>query len=111
MSNVQRIAGALFAKVRHVDDRLAAVDTRLLTVDVRLAAATLSVRDVDNKLDTVLWLLDEQKRRNDKWFAYVLIIGVATLLCLLYMRIYGVYVAFVYDKESPDRLAVTTSGW
>ena len=100
MSNVQRVAGALFAKVRHVDDRLAAVDTRLLTVDVRLAA-------LDANVYSVLWLLDEQKKRNDRWFAVVLGINVGMFFCLMhlttmYMKVHGlmsICVAHVHHEH------------
>ena len=69
MSNVQNVAGALFAKVRHVEDRLAAVDIGLQTVDFRLAALDGIVYTVLCLLDEQKKCIDEQKKRNDRWFA------------------------------------------
>ena len=121
MSNVQRVAGALFAKVRHVDDRLAAVDIGLQTVDFRLAAIDSGLVTVDFRLAaldgivySVLCLLDEQKKcideqkkRNDRWFAVVLGMNVCIFFCLMhlttmYTKVYGlmsICVAHVHHEH------------
>ena len=99
MSNVQRVAGALFKKMRAVDGRLDAVTLYMSAVDARLDAVT---RDVT----TVIRLLDEQKKRNQMWFALVLGMNVGIFWCLLYMRMYGLYVSYVYRETVDDRSTV-----
>lgn len=99
MSNVQRVAGALFKKMRAVDGRLDAVTLYMSALDARLDAVT---RDVT----TVIRLLDEQKKRNQMWFALVLGMNVGIFWCLLYMRMYGLYVSYVYRETVDDRSTV-----
>ena len=99
MSNVQRVAGALFIKMRAVDGRLDAVTLYMSALDARLDAVT---RDVT----TVIRLLDEQKKRNQMWFALVLGMNVGIFWCLLYMRMYGLYVSYVYRETVDDRSTV-----
>ena len=113
MSNVQRVAGALFTKIRNVDGRLDAVTLYMGAVDARLDAVTLYMSALDDRLDavtrdvsTVIRLLDEQKKRNQMWFALVLGMNVGIFWCLLYMRMYGLYVAYVYRETVDDRSTV-----
>ena len=113
MSNVQRVAGALFAKIRNIDGRLDAVTLYMGAVDARLDAVTLYMSALDDRLDavtrdvsTVIRLLDEQKKRNQMWFALVLGMNVGIFWCLLYMRMYGLYVAYVYRETVDDRSTV-----
>ena len=113
MSNVQRVAGALFKKMRAVDGRLDAVTLYMSAVDARLDAVTLYMSALDDRLDavtrdvsTVIRLLDEQKKRNQMWFALVLGMNVGIFWCLLYMRMYGLYVAYVYRETVDDRSTV-----
>ena len=113
MSNVQRVAGALFKKMRAVDGRLDAVTLYMSAVDARLDAVTLYMSALDARLDavtrdvtTVIRLLDEQKKRNQMWFALVLGMNVGIFWCLLYMRMYGLYVSYVYRETVDDRSTV-----
>ena len=113
MSNVQRVAGALFTKIRNVDGRLDAVTLYMGAVDARLDAVTQYMSALDDRLDavtrdvsTVIRLLDEQKKRNQMWFALVLGMNVGIFWCLLYMRMYGLYVAYVYRETVDDRSTV-----
>ena len=101
---MQRIAHALFAKVRHVDDRLAAVDTRLQTVGVLLTAVTVEVRAVDYKLERVLMLLEEQKMREKAWFKLIFGVMMGMLSIIMYMWMYGLYVAYVYIERPTVRI-------
>ena len=113
MSNVQRVTGALFKKMRAVDGRLDAVTLYMSAVDARLDAVTLYMSALDARLDavtrdvtTVIRLLDEQKKRNQMWFALVLGMNVGIFWCLLYMRMYGLYVSYVYRETVDDRSTV-----
>jgi hypothetical protein len=115
MSNVQNVVGALFAKVRHVEDKLADVDKSLVNVDMRL-------KTLDYKLNSVIWLLDEQKKcideqkkRNDCWFVVVLGTTMGIFWCLMYlttmyMKTHGLCVAHVHVVHEPvqDRSNVST---
>jgi hypothetical protein len=58
MSNVQRVTGALFTRVRHVDNILTDVDVRLAAVDALVDSVDAQLRTVDARLDGKLDAVD-----------------------------------------------------
>jgi len=137
MSNVQRVTGALFTRVRHVDNiltdvdvRLAAVDAQLRTVDARLDgkldvvdtkldAVDAKLTALDHKLNSVIWLvynhkksIDEQNGYNDISFAICLVIGVC-IFWTMYTKTHGlcvptVNVHVVEPVEDRDFVSIIT---
>jgi hypothetical protein len=110
MSNMQRVAGSLFAKMRDVHNGLysAQLDVnhmsnrvahalRLVDGDVNLMTNRLD--QVTLQLERLTRQLDEQRRCNRTWFALVVGINVGIYLMLWYMRIYGLYVAYKHEKR------------
>jgi hypothetical protein len=96
MSNVQRVAGSLFARMRDMHARLDAVN-RDVTHVIWL------VDRVSAELESVTRKLDEQRKRNQMLFILIVGINVGIYLTLLYMRMHGLYVAYMHEKSVRER--------
>jgi len=137
MSNVQRVTGALFTRVRHVDNILTDVDVRLAAVDAlvgdvdaqlrtvdarldgKLDAVDAKLTALDHKLNSVIWLLydhkksiDEQNGYNDISFAICLVICVC-IFWTMYTKTHGlcvptVNVHVVQPVEDRDFVSIIT---
>ena len=58
MSHVQRVTGALFTRVRHVDNILTDVDVRLAAVDALVGGVDAQLHIIDARLDGKLDAVD-----------------------------------------------------
>jgi hypothetical protein len=99
MSNVQRGAGSLFARMRDMQARLDAGNRDVMHVIALVDRVAADLESVTRKLD-------EQRRRTRMWFALVVGINGGIYLTLLHMRMYGLYVAYKHEKTVRERSIV-----
>jgi hypothetical protein len=123
LAAVDALVDDLDAHLRTVDARIAgkldAVDTKLTTLDYNTKLTTLDfqVQTLNYKLNTVMGLLedqkksiDEQKKCNNRWFAVVLVIGVC-IFWTMYTKTHGLCVPTVnvhVVEPVEDRSIVST---
>ena len=95
MSNMQRVAGSLFAKIREVDQVLYWIHLDVIIIQNLVDQLTVQLDDNSNlmtnrfdqvalQLEMLTQQLDEQSVSNQRWFIVTVGLNIVIYLCMVY---------------------------